>query len=68
MRTVRCTGRWVGACIPACTGQGVCVYPSMYWAGGVCLSGGGLPHTPPPVGRMTDACEHITLPQLRCGR
>ena len=22
----------------------------------------------PPVNRMTDACENITLPQLRCGR
>ena len=31
-------------------------------------------HTPPchahprPVNRITDACENITLPQLRCGR
>ena len=23
---------------------------------------------PPPVDRITDACENITLPQLRCGR
>ena len=23
---------------------------------------------PPPVNRMTDACENIPLPQLRCGR
>ena len=23
---------------------------------------------PQPVNRMTDACENITLPQLRCGR
>ena len=48
MRTVRCSGRWVGGvsqhtigrmgvCIPVCTGQGV--YPSMHWAGGVCLVG-----------------------------
>ena len=22
----------------------------------------------PPVNRITDACENITLPQLRCGR
>ena len=22
----------------------------------------------PPVDRMTDACENITLPELRCGR
>ena len=28
----------------------------------------GPPLTPPPVNRMTDACENITLPQLRCGR
>ena len=27
---------------------------------------GCLPH--PPVNRITDACENITLPQLRCGR
>ena len=25
-------------------------------------------HTPPPVNRITDACENITLPQLGCGR
>ena len=24
--------------------------------------------TPPPVDRIIDACENITLPQLRCGR
>ena len=23
---------------------------------------------PPPVNRITDACENMTLPQLRCGR
>ena len=38
---------------------------------GVCPGGclprrGCLPHT--PVNRITDACENITLPQLRCGR
>ena len=26
------------------------------------------PCTPPSVDRITDACENITLPQLRCGR
>ena len=26
------------------------------------------PSRHPPVHRMTDACENITLPQLRCGR
>ena len=81
MRTVRCSGRrGGGACIPACTGQGG-MYPSMHWAGGVYRSmhwaGGvsargclpeGVSATPPPLDRMTDACENITLPQLRCGR
>ena len=46
--------------------------------GGVCLVrgglvwGGGIPACteadPPPVNRITHACENITLPQLRCGR
>ena len=27
-----------GGCIPACTGQGCCVYPSMHWAGVLCVS------------------------------
>ena len=26
------------------------------------------PPPPGPVDRITDACENITLPQLRCGR
>ena len=26
-----------------------------------------LPHMSPPVNRITDACENITLPQPRCG-
>ena len=64
----------MGACIPACTGQGGGVS-----AQGVSAQGGsaqgGLPqcivhagiHTP-TVDRMTDACENITLLQLRCGR
>ena len=30
--------------------------------GGVCVPGGHACHTrPPPVNRMTDACEYITL-------
>ena len=49
-------GGGVCVCIPACTGQ--------VW----CLPGVGGPATPPPVNRITDACENITLPQLRCGR
>ena len=28
----------------------------------------GSRHPPPPVDRITDACENMTLPQLRCGR
>ena len=28
----------------------------------------GSNHAHPPVNRITDACENITLPQLRCGR
>ena len=53
------------------------VYPSVHWAGGglakgVCVSAQrvvspGVSATP-PVNRITDACEKITLPQLRCGR
>ena len=39
--------------------------------GGVSAPGGGIPACteadPPPVNRITDACENITLPQLRCG-
>ena len=43
MRTVRCSARWGGgACIPACTGQGV--YPSMHWVG--CLPRGGVSAPP----------------------
>ena len=38
--------------------------------GGMCLPGGDVCRVCvyPPVNRMTDACENITLPQLRCGR
>ena len=53
----------LGVCFPGCVcvswggGRGGGVYPSMHWV-----------DTPPPENRMTDACENITLPQLRCGR
>ena len=46
------------------------VYPQGVSAGGVSAGqrgvcpGGGVP----PVDRMTDACENITLLQLCCGR
>ena len=80
MRSVYCSGRQ-GVCIPACTGQGGGSGQGVSGQGG-CLPGGGclprgggvcllgcLPHTPLlPVNRMTDVCENITLPQLRCGR
>ena len=40
-----------GVCIPACTGQGVCVYTSMHWAGRVSGWGGGcLPRGVSPWG------------------
>ena len=34
---------------------------------GVCVPG-GMSGRHPPVNRITDACENITLPQLRCGQ
>ena len=54
-----------------------CVFQhTLGWGGSVqgvvpaqrgCLAQCMLGYTP-PVDRMTDACENITLPQLRCGR
>ena len=52
------------------------VSPSMLCSrgGGAYLvpgAGGGIPactEVDPPVDRITDACENITLPQLGCGR
>ena len=49
-----------------CSQEGV--YPSLNWAGDVCPSACGDTPPSPPVNRMTDAWENITLPQLRCGR
>ena len=68
MLTVRCSirllgGVWPGGCLP----RGVCLPMGVSAQGGVCPGGGCLPDTH-PVNRMTDACENITLPQLRCGR
>ena len=55
MRTVHCSGRASrGGVLPG----GMGVYPSMHWADTL----------PSLVNRITDACENITLPQLRCGR
>ena len=59
--SMHCTG---GVYIPACTGQGVSGQGGVCLGG--CLQGLCLPHI--PVERMTDACENITFPQLRCGR
>ena len=67
-----------------CSGEGVCTLEGgllpggldlgcvCLLLGGVCSQGGisqhALRQTPPPVNRITHACENITLPQLRCGR
>ena len=75
-------GCLLGGCLPredVCLGDdrpgvvcpgGVCpglclpgdVYPGGVSARGICV------WQTPPVDRMTDACENITLPPLRCGR
>ena len=58
---------WRGGCLP---GEGGCLpgggVPA--WRGGACQPGGGVPAWrggtspgPPPVDRMTHACENITL-------
>ena len=66
--------RW-GACMPgrgacaqgvcargghACLGRGACVHAQ---GEGVCMPGGHAWYAQPPVNRMTDACNNITLPQ-----
>ena len=42
------------------------------WPRGCLVWGGSIPACteadPPPVNRITHACENITLPQLRCER
>ena len=52
---------------------GGCLLPGGVCCRGVSALGGGVSQhgqrqTPPPVNRITHACENITLPQLRCGR
>ena len=51
-----------GGCLPAGSvrGGGLCPGGGVSAQGSVCL---GAVHLP-PVGRMTDACENITFPQL----
>ena len=60
MRTIRSTSRLLGA--GGVSAQGVSAQ------GVVCLGGRGNVWQTPPMDRMTDACENITLSQLRCGR
>ena len=72
-----------GVCLQGVSAPGgVCVYSGGICSQGVstlgvsaprgCLLGGGMPACTetdtPPVNRITQACENITLPQLRCGR
>ena len=78
MCTVRCSGRW-GGMYPSMHWAGGCLL-GVSAQGGVCPGGvcpgdsagmtaqRGVCQTPPPVNRMTDTCENITLPQLRFGR
>ena len=68
MRTVRCSSRLLwGVCPGGVSAQGVSTQGVSDWGG--MSARGCLPDTPPPpVDRMADACENITLPQLRCGR
>ena len=65
-------GGGAGVCPEGVSAQGVSAQgdclPSMHLGGGgVCLPQCILGYTPSP-NRITDACENITLPQLRCGR
>ena len=66
----------LGGCLPGpgggslVPGEGItCLVPGgcLSGPGGVVVSQHALRQTP-PVNRITDACENITLPQLRCGR
>ena len=49
-----------------------CLPGGVFSQGGVCLEEVCLPRgdvwQTPPLNRITDACENITLSQLRCGR
>ena len=76
MRTVRSSSRLPGdVCLGVCLPRG-CVCPEDMSAWGVCICPRGLclPRGEgcfcrhPPVDRMTDACENITLPQRSCDK
>ena len=59
------TARSLTACRSICGGGGVGVHGRGDMHGRGCVWKGGVPrgHAWPPVNRMTDACENITLPQ-----
>ena len=69
MPTVRCSSHLVcGGGGGGVSAQGVVsAWGVSAEEGGNVCPGRGVCHTP-PVNSITDACENITLPQLRCGR
>ena len=62
-----------GGCLPrgclprGCVCPGGCLPGGVSAQGDVCQGGVSPVHAHPPVNRMTDACENITLPQPHCG-
>ena len=69
MRIARCSSRLLGR---ECLSGGVCLGAEglsggVYPGAGVCMPACTWTDTP-PVDRMTDTCENITLQQLRCER
>ena len=67
MRTDRCSGR-LGGCLPrGVSAQGRVVCPGWGCLPSGVSAWGCLPRgcTPPPMDRMTDACENITFQQPR---
>ena len=70
-----CSGGCVCPRGGVCSRGGDCLLRGCLLPGGVCSGGcllpGGIPactEADPPVNKMTDACENITLAQLRCSR
>ena len=64
---VSAQGRLPRGCLPRGVSAGGCL-PRGCLARGCLLRVFCHTHPLPPVNRMTDTCENITLPQLRCGR
>ena len=52
-----------GVCVPGGVLLGACVPRQHVCLGAYIPRGPYVQHMPPPVYRMTDACENITLPQ-----